>query len=287
MSQQPSNLKADQSRREKLKRLMGQDSAPAFAYKFMLNRKQFLSFLDDDTSTSDAFWTEIQNQTGLPAAFFDDETTPDLALEIARDSLRTDEDRLYLLDDLIGEQKISEFAEHHGVTAASIRRFFIPGNDFNLRHAAHLAEKLGLKSHYFQTTPIKYPEDVRPRGSVYENRIRTAKDPEQVSALRLEKLRALLSNQNLLQFCHYFKLDYQLISRLMNGSLSMTQVHANTVCKALTLQPSFFSRPMSDIDQSEILSVQKELAHSIRESERTKTAQDILNALRLTHKKNK
>lgn len=285
MSQQPSNLTTDQSRREKLKRLMGQDSAPAFAYKFMLNRKQFLSFLDEHTPTSDAFWNLIQEKTGLPSAFFDDGTSPDQALQIAGEALRTDEDRLYLLDALIGDEKISAFAERHGVTAASVRRFFIPGNDFNLRHAARLAEKLGLDERYFQTTPIESPENVRPKGVVYENRVRGAKDPEHLYALRLEKLRALVVNLNLSDFCRHFKLDYQLISRILNGSLSMTRVHTNTLCKSLTLQPSFFDRAMTVIDQSEILSVHKELENTVSASATTKSTQDILNTLRVIKKK--
>jgi hypothetical protein len=287
MSQQPSNLKTDQSRREKLKRLMGQDSAPAFAYKFMLNRKQFLSFLDEQTATSDNFWIQIQEKTGLPPAFFDDTTPPDLALQIAQGALRTDEDRLYLLDALIGDEKISDFAQRHGVTVGSIRRFFIPGNDFNLRHATHLAEKLGLESDYFLTAPIKNPEDVRPKGVIYEHRVRATKDPEQVSAVRLEKLNALLAGQSIFDFCRYYRLDYQLISRLTSGSLSMTRVHANSVCKALTLQPSFFDRPMTELDQSEILSVQQELDYSIQETQTTKSTQDILNNLKSVNKKHR
>lgn len=285
MSQQPSNLTTDQSRREKLKRLMGQDSAPAFAYKFMLSRKQFLSFLDEHTPTSDAFWNLIQDKTGLPSAFFDDRTLPDQALQIAGEALRTDEDRLYLLDALIGDEKISEFAERHGVTAASVRRFFIPGNDFNLRHAARLAEKLGLDEHYFQTTHIQNPENVRPKGAVYENRVRAAKDPERVSALRLEKLQALVAHLSLLDFCSYFKLDYQLLSRILSGSLSMTRVHTYSLCKSLTLQPSFFDRPMTDIDKSEILSVQKELKNSDHFAATIKSTQGILNGLRSINKK--
>jgi len=236
----------DEQRRQVTRLLMGDLSVPAFSYDFRIDRKTLIAVMAGSKPYTDKLWDEVCSKTGWQSE------------GVQAPRLRTNMERIHLLDAWLGSDSVEQAAARHRIDPSLIYRYFVRAANLNARHAMGLAVALQLPENYFEVTPISPDASIKQSTYAYSHRHPPGGVDKDVLKNRSEKLRALVGHFNIHQFCRAFKLESRLIHAVLIGGTQMSRGLCREVAQALSLQSDFFDQPISDHDRLEILSVQNE-----------------------------
>ena len=245
------NSTTDEHRRDVTRSLIGDLSLPAFAYNFKIDRKILVSTMAGAKPFSDSLWEEICSKTGIAASGDDFYQSPL--------KLRTNMERMQLLDEYLGEQSVEEAATRLSIDPHLIFKYFTYTENLNARHAMKLAALLGLAENYFEVTAILAKKQPAPGAQGYRHRQPARRENRAITDQRAAKLRALIDDFNLNEFCRAFELDSRRVYGVINSGLRMDREMCTQISRSLHLKDDFFDTPITELDLKEIQSVHKEM----------------------------
>ncbi|MDT8924736.1 hypothetical protein RBE51_18240 [Pseudomonas taiwanensis] len=262
----------DEQRCKLTRLLIGDLSVPAFCYDFKLDRKVLIPVMAGSKPYTDRLWDEVCSKTGLPS---EGSQVP---------KLRTNMERIHLLDEWLGSDSVEHAAARHGVDPSLIYRYFIHAANLDARHARKLAVALQLPENYFEITPLSSIAPIKQSTYDYSHRHPPGGIDKDLLKNRSNKLKALIGHHNIHEFCRAFNLDSRLIHAVLFDGTQMNRMLCRDVTHALSLQSDFFDKPICDLDHLEILSVQDELKRwPLTEQLRILRQKALAHLARLTH----